>query len=143
MYLMVDVAPNHFGYAGSTNIDYSKFASPFNTADAFHSLCWITDYNNQSLVENCWLGDSTVALVDVNTTKDWVVEKMKSWIKSLVSTYKIDGIRIDTAKHLDKAFLTNFSEASGVFATGEVYHGDIAYTCPYQGYVDGLLDYPM
>lgn len=43
--------PNHFGHPG-TDVDFRKFAAPFDTADAFHDFCWITDYNDQNMVEN-------------------------------------------------------------------------------------------
>lgn len=49
---MVDVAPNHFAYAGAgASTDFSKFV-PFNSASYFHPFCWITDYDNQTNVED-------------------------------------------------------------------------------------------
>ena len=55
----------------------------------------------------------------------------------------VDGLRIDTAKHVDKAFWPDFNKAAGVFITGEVFDGNPAYTCPYQNYMDSVLNYPM
>ena len=49
---MVDVVANHYGFAGPGNaVDYSQL-HPFNRQDAFHPFCFITNYNNQSDVEN-------------------------------------------------------------------------------------------
>ena len=84
---MVDIAPNHFGWPGPSNsTDYSLF-KPFNDARYFHSYCPIDDYNNQTTVEECWLGDDKVELVDVNTEDPAVVETYGRWIKDLISNY--------------------------------------------------------
>lgn len=49
---MVDVAPNHFAWSGTAaSVDYSEFV-PFNSADYFHSFCFISDYSNQDNVED-------------------------------------------------------------------------------------------
>lgn len=55
----------------------------------------------------------------------------------------VDGLRIDTAKHVRKPFWKEFNLAAGVYSMGEVYHGDPGYTCDYQKYIDGLVNYPM
>jgi alpha-amylase len=55
----------------------------------------------------------------------------------------VDGLRIDTAKHVQKSFWPGFSKAAGVFCTGEVLSGSPNYTCDYQNYLDSVLDYPM
>ncbi|KAF8311727.1 glycoside hydrolase family 13 protein [Clavulina sp. PMI_390] len=144
MYLMVDVVANHFGYDGdSATIDYSTM-TPFNTASDFHTpICWIVDYTNQTEVEQCWLGDESYPLPDVKTTLSSVRSTYASWIQSLISTYSIDGLRVDTVKHVEKDFWSAFQSAAGVYAVGEVADGDIDYVCPYQNYLNGLLNYPM
>jgi hypothetical protein len=131
MYLMVDIVVNHFGPANSS----ASFASfnPFNQPSYFHPKCLITDYNNQTDVEQCWLGDGNLALADVNTEDEWVVETYYCWIQSLVKEYAIDGIRIDTVKHVRKDFWPEFAERSGVYTVGEVYDGDTAYVKDYTG----------
>jgi alpha-amylase len=40
-------------------------------------------------------------------------------------------------------FFPDFNNASGVYCVGEVDDGDPTFTCPYQNYLDGVLDYPM
>lgn len=40
-------------------------------------------------------------------------------------------------------FFPDFNNASGVYCIGEVDNGDPTFTCPYQNYLDGILDYPM
>jgi alpha-amylase len=71
-----------------------------------------------------------------------------SWIQSLVANYSIDGLRIDTVKHVEPDFWGPFQAAAGVFALGEVADGNIPYMCPFQStpthrVVDGLLSYPL
>ena len=129
MYLMVDVVANHFGPANSS----ASFASfnPLNQSSDFHPECLITDYNNQTDVEQCWLGDDNVALADVDTENPWIVKMFNNWIRSLVKDYRIDGLRIDTVKHVRKDFWPAFAASSGVYTVGEVLDGDTAYTADY------------
>ncbi|KAF2202529.1 alpha-amylase [Delitschia confertaspora ATCC 74209] len=143
MYLMVDIVVNHNGWNGAAStVNYAKM-QPFNDAKYYHPFCDITNYDNQGNVESCWLGDSKVELPDLNTEDSAVVSMYQSWIKGLVGNYSIDGLRIDTVKHVAKSFWKPFNQAAGVFSTGEVYHGDPAYTCPYQQSLDSVLNFPL
>ncbi|EPS26265.1 alpha-amylase Amy13A [Penicillium oxalicum 114-2] len=143
MYLMVDVVANHMGYAGAGNtVDYSVF-KPFSSSSYFHPYCLISDYSNQTNVEDCWLGDTTVSLPDLDTTLSSVQTIWYNWVSDLVSNYSIDGLRIDTVKHVEKSFWPGYQSAAGVYCVGEVFSGDPAYTCPYQNYLDGVLNYPI
>jgi alpha-amylase len=146
MYLMVDVVVNHFGWDGNAStVDYSQFV-PFNSSSYFHSYCTISqdDYNSRDEnVQLCWLGDSNVELPDVNTTEPVVRNTYDIWIANLVSTYSIDGLRIDTVKHVEQEFWPGFNSAAGVYSVGEVFDGDPAYVCGFQNDLDGLLNYPL
>jgi hypothetical protein len=55
----------------------------------------------------------------------------------------VDGLRIDTAKHVQKSFWPAFIKAAGVFATGEVLSDKPDYTCNYQRYLDSVINYPV
>ena len=129
MFLMVDVVANHFGPVTSS----TPFSSlnPFNQASDFHPECLITDYTNQTNVEQCWLGDNNLALADVNTEDDNIVETLYNWVQSLVKEHGIDGLRIDTVKHIRKDFWPGFAASSGVYTVGEVEDGDTAYVANY------------
>ncbi|KKZ66125.1 alpha-amylase A type-3 [[Emmonsia] crescens] len=143
MYLMVDVVANHMGYPGpGSSVDYSRFV-PFNSKSYFHAYCPITNYDDQANSENCWLGDDTVSLPDLDTGRSDVQGLFNNWISALVSNYSIDGLRIDTVKHVQKPFWRKFNDAAGVYSMGEVYNGDSAYTCHYQNYLDGLVNFPI
>ncbi|CAI7639589.1 unnamed protein product [Penicillium glandicola] len=143
MYLMVDVVANHMGYDGAgTSVDYSVF-TPFDSSSYFHSYCLISNYDDQSNVEDCWLGDTTVSLPDLDTTLTTVQTLWYDWIADLVSTYSIDGLRVDTVKHVQQSFWPGYNDAAGVYCVGEVFDGDPVYTCDYQDYMDGILNYPI
>lgn len=88
---MIDVVVNNV-MATSTKPDYSPYM--FNDASLYHPYCEI-DWSNTTSEELCWLGDTKVALPDLNTRDATVVETYGEWIQDLVQTYNIDGLRID------------------------------------------------
>lgn len=61
---------------------------------------------------------------------------------SLTSSANSDGLRVDSAKHVETSFWSGFSDAAGVYLLGEVFQGDPLYVTPYQQYFDGVTDYP-
>lgn len=132
MHLMVDVVTNHMGSISSrANVDYSKL-NPFNQQSQYHTPCDI-DYSNRQSIIYCWEGDNTVALADIRTEDTPVQNTFNSWISNLVSTYSIDGLRIDSMQQVNDAFWQPFQNAAGgIHAIGEVFNGDPSYTCPFQ-----------
>ncbi|KAE8414637.1 glycoside hydrolase superfamily [Aspergillus pseudocaelatus] len=143
MYLMVDIVANHMGYDGAGNpVNYSIFKL-FSSKDYFHNFCLIQNFNDQTQSENCWLGDNRVSLPDLNTTREDVKGLWYKWVEALVSNYSIDGLRVDTVKHVQKDFWRGYNQAAGIYCIGEVFNGDPIYTCPYQDIMDGVLKYPM
>jgi alpha-amylase len=66
----------------------------------------------------------------------------QTWIENLVLNYTIDGLRLDSAQQVDKAFFPPFESAAGIYTVGEVNNGDPTYVCPYQQYMSGVLNYP-
>ena len=142
MYLMVDIVVNHFAWPGAANaVDYSTY-NPFNNAEYFHPYCPI-DYNNATSLKDCWMGSSNVELTDLNTTRSDVRSMYQSWIKNLVSTYSIDGLRIDTCLEVESDFFPDFISAAGVYAVCEADNGDPAVVEPYQKAAGGVLNYPL
>ncbi|KAG9124675.1 hypothetical protein FRC07_010661 [Ceratobasidium sp. 392] len=139
MYLMVDVVVNNV-VATTTNPDLSRFY--FKDPTQYHPYCPI-DYKNQTSVEQCWMGDDKVALVDVNTEDESVVIQYQGWIANLVQEYGIDGLRIDAAKHVRHDFWSGFCGAAGVFCIGEVFGPDIDLSASYQGPLDSVLNFPL
>ncbi|PVI02428.1 glycoside hydrolase family 13 protein [Periconia macrospinosa] len=142
MYLMVDIVTNHNGWNGSADsVDYTRFR-PFNDRKYYHDYCAIADYTDQVQVENCWLGDTTVPLPDLNTEDQNVRTMYGTWIKQLISNYSIDGLRLDTVKYVDRPFWASFQRAANIFATGEVLSSNITFACSYQAELGSVLNYP-
>jgi alpha-amylase len=135
MYLMFDVVVNHMALP-DPNVNFTNFSPPFSDASSFHNHCFVDespDSKNQTSVEQCWLGDATLPLPDLNTENPTVVSKLLDWVHKLVQDYAVDGLRIDTVKHIRKDFWPDFSKAAGVFTLGEVFTNDTEYAAQYTG----------
>lgn len=142
---MLDVVTNHFAFDGAgADVDYSIFV-PFNSESYFHpfELC---DYDLEATdieaIQVCWEGDNIVSLPDLATEDEDVYSVWNTWIEGIVSTYSIDGIRLDSAMELNFNFTPAFEDAAGVYLIGEVFNGDPAIVTPYQQYMSGVLNYP-
>ncbi|BFZ57570.1 hypothetical protein PYCC9005_004622 [Savitreella phatthalungensis] len=143
MLVMIDLTVNSMIWPGShTTVDYTTFASPFNSASKYHDFCWI-DYTNATSILLCWLGDDNVALVDVKTQDSTIRSTYNNWIGNLQSTYNFDGMRIDALKSVEIDFFPGFQKASNMFGLGENYQADPTMLCTYQPSVDGLLNFPL
>ncbi|KAK4934496.1 hypothetical protein LTR10_024258 [Elasticomyces elasticus] len=144
MSLMVDVVINHLAANQTPNsVNYSAFPSPFNSAAAFHPDCTI-DYANQTSIEDCWLVDQQPPLLaDIKSENSTVFDAMVRSVVQNVQDYAIDGIRLDTAKHVPKRFLSQFQEEVGVLVTGEALNESIAFASQYQSPLASVLNYPL
>ncbi|TAQ86882.1 hypothetical protein B7494_g4775 [Chlorociboria aeruginascens] len=141
MYFMVDVVPNHMAYDGdATAVNYGTI-NPFNNSDYFHSLCWIDDYNNQTQVQQCWMGNMDYPLPDIATENEDVQSIVNAWLPTFVSQYSIDGLRVDSAKNIEASFFPGYNSAAGVYCVGEVADSDVDSVCSYQNVLDGVLAY--
>lgn len=104
------------------SIDYSVYESPFDASSSFHPFCFVDfTLNNQTDVEQCWLGDANVPLPDLDTEDNDIVQMLNTWVANLTKTYSVDGLRIDTVKHIRKDFWPDFAKSAGVFTLGEVW----------------------
>lgn len=149
MYLMVDVVINNMaqaidGVMPGPEIIYSNLI-PFNDERYYHPYCNITDYDNDDIAQECWLGVENVALPDLDTESAEVTEMIGTWITGLVANYSIDGLRIDAAKHVNNEYLPPFVEAAGVFTFGEIYSGVVDNVCNYQseGLIAAMPNFPV
>ncbi|MFE1379940.1 pullulanase-type alpha-1,6-glucosidase [Streptomyces sp. NPDC058740] len=122
---------------------------------------WLNDltmYHNRG--DSTWVGESAeygdfVGLDDLWTERPEVVEGMKRIYQKWVHDFAIDGFRIDTVKHVDLDFWTQWATALDAYAEkqgredffmfGEVYSADPAVTAPYvtRGRLDATLDFPF
>ena len=151
IWIMVDVTPNHIGFVQpvekmheTENNDYSKVV-PFNESKYYHKFeieCHYAEEvmeNPEPVLETCWL----CYLPDLNQSDPFVRKTLLEWVKWLVKTYDIDGLRLDALRHISKEFWAEFSEAAGVFTLGEIWSTKIDYAASYQKCVDSVLNFPL
>ncbi|MEW2114774.1 pullulanase-type alpha-1,6-glucosidase [Streptomyces sp. NPDC005474] len=122
---------------------------------------WLNDptmYHNRG--DSTWAGESAtygdfVGLDDLWTERPEVVSGMEKIYERWVRDFDIDGFRIDTVKHVNTEFWTQWATALDTYAArhgrddffmfGEVYSADTSVTSPYvtQGRLDSTLDFPF
>ncbi|MDX3864899.1 pullulanase-type alpha-1,6-glucosidase [Streptomyces europaeiscabiei] len=122
---------------------------------------WLNDptmYHNRG--DSTWAGESAtygdfVGLDDLWTERPEVVSGMEKIYEKWVKDFDIDGFRIDTVKHVNTEFWTQWATALEAYAAkkgrddffmfGEVYSADTSVTSPYvtQGRLDSTLDFPF
>ncbi|MFF3581031.1 pullulanase-type alpha-1,6-glucosidase [Streptomyces mirabilis] len=122
---------------------------------------WLNDptmYHNRG--DSTYAGESTTygdfsGLDDLWTERPEVVSGMEKIYEKWVRDFGVDGFRIDTVKHVDMEFWTQWATALDSYAAergrknffmfGEVYSADTSITSPYvtQGRLDATLDFPF
>ncbi|KKD08295.1 pullulanase-type alpha-1,6-glucosidase [Streptomyces sp. WM6386] len=122
---------------------------------------WLNDptmYHNRG--DSTFAGESSEqgdfsGLDDLWTERPEVVSGMERIYEKWVRDFDIDGFRIDTVKHVDLEFWTQWATALDSYAAqhgrddffmfGEVYSADTSITSPYvtQGRLDATLDFPF
>ncbi|WP_416978701.1 pullulanase-type alpha-1,6-glucosidase [Streptomyces sp. T028] len=122
---------------------------------------WLNDptmYHNRG--DSTYAGESTTygdfsGLDDLWTERPEVVGGMERIYQRWVRDFDIDGFRIDTVKHVNMEFWTQWATALDAYAArqgrddffmfGEVYSADTDITSPYvtQGRLDATLDFPF
>ncbi|MFD5526716.1 MULTISPECIES: pullulanase-type alpha-1,6-glucosidase [Streptomyces] len=122
---------------------------------------WLNDptmYHNRG--DSTFAGESSeqgdfFGLDDLWTERPEVVSGMEKIYEKWVKDFQIDGFRIDTVKHVNTEFWTQWATALDEYAAergredffmfGEVYSADTAVTSPYvtRGRLDATLDFPL
>ncbi|MFE9094352.1 pullulanase-type alpha-1,6-glucosidase [Streptomyces sp. NPDC007264] len=122
---------------------------------------WLDDpvmYHNRG--DSTYAGESATygdfsGLDDLWTERPEVVRGMEKIYERWVRDFDVDGFRIDTVKHVNMAFWTQWATAldryaaahgrKNFFMFGEVYSADTSVTSPYvtQGRLDATLDFPF
>ncbi|MGW7367501.1 pullulanase-type alpha-1,6-glucosidase [Streptomyces sp. NPDC054841] len=150
-------------HAGIGKVDADSFPyTPVNGAGSVTKApAWLNDptmYHNRG--DSTWAGESAeygdfVGLDDLWTERPEVVDGMKKIYEKWVRDFRIDGFRIDTVKHVDLDFWTQWATALDAYAAargrddffmfGEVFSADTAVTSPYvtRGRLDATLDFPF
>ncbi|MEV7790396.1 pullulanase-type alpha-1,6-glucosidase [Streptomyces sp. NPDC087512] len=168
-YLTKDGEPfDDADYADGTRrfprVDAGSFPRTPTVPDAKKDLkvpSWLNDpamYHNRG--DSTWAGESTTygdfsGLDDLWTERPEVVSGMEKIYQRWVKDFAIDGFRIDTVKHVNMEFWTQWATALDAYAAkrgredffmfGEVYSADTSVTSPYvtQGRLDSTLDFPF
>lgn len=143
MYLMLDIVANHMASPGPFNAtDWSSF-NPFNSSSYFHAPCF-PDYDtpNVTSIQVCMTGDNKVTLADLRTETTTVRQIFGDWIKTTVDKYQVDGLRLDSAKHIESTFWADFLAKAGVFAMAEWLDGDPAAYPAILDTLPGAMNYP-
>lgn len=122
---------------------------------------WLNDptmYHDRG--DSTYAGESTTygdfsGLDDLWTERPEVVKGMEKIYERWVEDFGVDGFRIDTVKHVNMEFWTQWATAldryaaahgrKNFFMFGEVYSADTSITSPYvtQGRLDATLDFPF
>ncbi|MFJ9820296.1 pullulanase-type alpha-1,6-glucosidase [Streptomyces sp. NPDC101151] len=142
-------------------VDAGSFPRTPRATSAGKVPAWLNDpamYHNRG--DSTYAGESTTygdfsGLDDLWTERPEVVEGMEKIYERWVRDFGIDGFRIDTVKHVDMEFWTQWATALDTYAAahgrknffmfGEVYSADTSITSPYvtQGRLDATLDFPF
>ncbi|WWQ68872.1 pullulanase-type alpha-1,6-glucosidase [Streptomyces sp. Q6] len=144
----------------TAEVDEDAFPyTPRNTGEMVPS--WLNDptmYHNRG--DSTWEGESTTygdfsGLDDLWTERPEVVKGMEDIYEKWVRDFAVDGFRIDTTKHVNLDFWTQWATALDTYAAargredffmfGEVYSADTDVTSPYvtRGRLDATLDFPF
>lgn len=136
--IILDYVVNHTGYT-------SPWLSDPDKTDWFHPKQDIVNWSDPSEVENKWL----MGLPDLNTenseVNDYFIKNALSWIEKT----GVDGMRLDTMRHVPKAFWTEFSSAihskyPDFYLLGEVWNDNTRYLQLYQDSgINGLTNYSL
>ncbi|MHC5263274.1 pullulanase-type alpha-1,6-glucosidase [Streptomyces sp. UC4497] len=159
-YLDTKGRPFDDGKGVKAKVDADSFPyTPKNTGEMVPS--WLNDptlYHNRG--DSTWEGESTTygdfsGLDDLWTERPEVVSGMEKIYEKWVRDFAVDGFRIDTTKHVNMDFWTQWATALDKYAAergrkdffmfGEVYSADTDVTSPYvtQGRLDATLDFPF
>ncbi|MEU3985735.1 pullulanase-type alpha-1,6-glucosidase [Streptomyces sp. NPDC026672] len=142
-------------------VDADSFPRTPRATSADKVPAWLNDpsmYHNRG--DSTYAGESTTygdfsGLDDLWTERPEVVDGMEKIYERWVRDFGVDGFRIDTVKHVDMEFWTQWATALDRYAAahgrkdffmfGEVYSADTSVTSPYvtRGRLDATLDFPF
>lgn len=168
--VFLDVVVNHTGdiiHYKERRDEYRPLAKPPYTpevAERYRTVknpAWLNDtshYNNRG--NSSFTGESSVygdffGLDDLDTRQPDVLQGMLDIFKYWIKTYRIDGFRVDTVKHVDIEFwqqfvpqITAFAHDEGIpnfILFGEVYSHKVSEVADYtkRGQFASVLDFPL
>lgn len=138
MKVILDFVVNHVG-------PNHPWANDVQKKDWFHEKQPISNWDNQTEVENNWLFDLPDFNQENPETRKYLLDAAKWWIEET----DVDGYRLDTVKHVPRDFWIDFSkEVKSVkedfYLLGEVWHNDLRVVASYEKTgIDGFVDFPQ
>jgi alpha-amylase len=114
-------------------------------ADWFNPKKDIANWNNQEEIEKGWIYGLPDLNQDQLEVKSFLIENALWWIEET----DVDGMRLDTVKHVPKSFWNAFAyaikaEHPDFYLLGEVWNNNPRYLEQYhQLGIDGMTDYPL
>lgn len=114
-------------------------------ADWFNPKKDIANWNNQEEIERGWIFGLPDLDQDKPEVKSFLIENALWWINET----GIDGMRLDTVRHVPKTFWNEFANAikteyPNFYLLGEVWSDNPTYLEQYhQLGIDGMTDYPL
>lgn len=134
--VLMDYVVNHTGY----NSDWYR-----REKDWFNPRKDIIDWNDQEQIERGWLADLPDFNFDNPEVRQYFIDNALWWIEQT----DIDGMRLDTVKHVPIDYWTEFSEAikeeyPDFFFLAEVWNNKTSYLSKYQqAGLDSLTNYAL
>lgn len=132
--VILDIVLNHVGYDHPWLVERPTW---------FHDRCEIFDADPRS-AEGCWLA----GLPDLNTELPEVRKHLIEWSLWLARETGVDGYRLDTARHLPRELIAEWSaalerERPGFWILGEVFVSDYSEQAPYltDARLDAITDF--
>ncbi|MFJ7976061.1 alpha-amylase family glycosyl hydrolase [Peribacillus sp. JNUCC 23] len=138
MKIILDFVVNHVGPNHPWVNDPEK-------KDWFHEKKEITNWSDQNEVETGWIYDLPDLNQDYPETRKYLLDAARWWIQET----DIDGYRLDTVKHVDKGFWSDFSkvvkeEKEDFYLVGEIWLDDPTAIASYQDTgINGFMDFPQ
>ena len=138
MKIVLDYVVNHTGYQSPWLKDPEK-------ADWFHPKKDISNWSDLKEVENNWL----FGLPDLNTENPEVAAFMAENAKEWIRKTGIDGMRLDTVRHVPRQFWVEFTksvkaEFPDFYFLGEVWNDSTRYMQLYNDAgIDGMTNYSL
>ena len=136
--IMLDHVVNHTGYK-------SPWLNDPKYKDWFNPRLEISNWNDQTQIERGWLAGLPDLNQDNPEVREFLLNNVMWWIEET----GIDGMRLDTVKHVPKDFWNEFaytikSKYPDFFLLGEVWNDNPLYL---EGYhklgIDGLTNFPL
>ncbi|OGO79443.1 MAG: hypothetical protein A2Y23_06980 [Clostridiales bacterium GWB2_37_7] len=114
-------------------------------SDWFNPKKDIVNWNNQEEIEKGWIYGLPDLNQDNPEVKNFLIENALWWINET----NIDGMRLDTVRHVSKSFWNEFANAikteyPDFYLLGEVWNDNPRYLEQYRQLgIDGMTDYPL